>query len=306
VHLVQHLLGGRTVDRPASADELAALSEESGVLVGVEQVCAAPANMIADTLQAFVRGGEPGAAKRSALAAVIGPWRPYQAFTRAACDLYSILLTFSTLGARIELALREELERANEHAAAGALPREESSPLEVSLSLTLGMRRLRWPLAGLEESRCAKLLQAFCAITSAEGGAANPAGALRAALYSAEAVRHKEILARQLERALSARVAGGRPAYGLASACGLLARYYDLETAVCASVREIERRLNDALERDGAADDAAAALAQYCPVSPWRIASERLGVLVTHEPDAGAIRCGEIRIEPARSASHAS
>jgi hypothetical protein len=224
--------------------------------------------------------------RSAALAAVIGPWDPYQAFTRAAYDLHSTLLMFSTFGARIQLALEKELAIPQTPAPTEAAPRVEISPLEESMSLTLGMRRIRWPLARLDQSRCAEMLQAFCSIASGEDGAGNAAAALLTVLNSPAEGRHREVLAQQLERELSRQVGGGGARTRLRNVCNLLAWYFDLEKAVCAKVRQVERRLNEALGRDCAAGDAAPVLAEYCVVPAWKVATQGLGVQVMHEPES--------------------
>jgi hypothetical protein len=312
-HLVRELLAGRALDRPADDEALSALAEESGVLIGVEEVCAAPANMIRDALRAFIHGGEPRAAAASPLAEVLGDWPPLLAFARAAHDLYAALLAFSTLSARTRLALEKawggrpprglphdlphDLPHGLPHDLPHGLPHglpppAEGSPLEVRMSVTLGMRRVRGALAALDDARCAETLQALCRATSGEEGGGDPATALLAARGGDAAARSQERLARALEEEL-ARACGGALAPGPAA---LLARQFQLDNAAAARVGRAQRLLNDALGRGPADRSDGPALADYCAVSPWSVATAFLGVPVSHEPGAAEVRCAGARV----------
>jgi len=304
--LLPDLLAGRSVHRPADAEALSAVSESSGVLVGLEQVCAAPANMIADTLRALVHGA-PDSGIRSALARIIGPVEPFRVFTRAACDLYATFLVFSTFGARAQISLEKQL-----GVSAPTTTSRESGPLvqglsvEVSMSLTIGMRRICWPFARLDELRCVGMLKTFCEITSEEDAPYDAVAALRALSDPEDAARNKRNLARRLECELAPRIDNARAPGSLAAACELLASYFHLEKAVHARLAQIERELNDALERDRAPGGTpASAFAGYCAVSVWKTASEGLGVHVESDPESGTLRCGERLIRAGHPSDHA-
>jgi hypothetical protein len=302
--LLENLMAGRPLDGAADASSLSSLSESSGVLVGLEQVCAAPANMIADTLRALVEGGEPRAAQRSALAAIVGPPGPLRAFTRAACDLYSTLLVFATLGARVQAALEKEL-------AVPVSPPRESGPLvpgmslEMNLSVTLGMRRICWPLARLDEARCLARLKACCDITSGENDPRSAAAVLLAVPRCADAATSVDTVARQLERELTQRFDGGRTPASLPNISALLASYARLESAVYTRIRHVEQQLNDALGRGCTDGGTAPVPAGYCAVAAWTTATNGLGVPIASDPVSGTIRCGERSISVDPGVDHA-
>ena len=152
--VVEEAVAGRRVD--LGADGLAEFSESSGWLVGRQEVCAAPPGLIRDVLDVAINGLASRA--RSRLVDDVDEPGQLRAFAVASWRLYGLLLLYSTWSAR-----RCEQEHGSGSIAVHDPPRQNQ------LSLTLGMSRIVSAACDADESRCAALLDRFCALASPPG-----------------------------------------------------------------------------------------------------------------------------------------